>query len=622
MGGRFEILWLFLSFAAASILLFASVLGFLNFSAAAYFAAKTGESPDTLFLTSIAPAILCAIIAIFSLFDFPKKLFVLIGYYSGLERIARTEMVWRDKLPGAKWFWMIAPIGELADSLNFQKRYEEAEKYYFQVAEYSKISGLWASILVGASLENYADRLAKTGRLIDYAEWKGRFRGATTSRRILIVLWLSLTVLACQTALKFTGQNVQTIATSCSYLGRYELSDSILESGLDWLKRFNPGAKEDIASLRVKLAQNNVRWGRLAEAEKIYLEIFPLDKILSAKLDSEISGEPGVLGLLEELGGLYLRKGNTEKAEAIFKKVIQLRPLPSTRLALSDFYATDGRFDLCKEQLDLAMKSVQNLTDIEEKNRLELAIMVRYGRLQLCQHNGLAAETEFNKGLKAMATAKGRVEDFKITFLIGLMEAAHQQNDASKESNFRSDVMKEVEKAQKDLPPLRASAVCHQAADALERCGQIQYADQLLLAGTDLIEKATSSKNPALSAYYVQRGEMALLQNNPDNAARMAEKSMELINSRGMSAEHPTYLDVMSLMGKDAVKLNMDKQALSFFTDVSRVIEKNKIERIDPKIQDALHQYLDLLVKYKNESRASKVRDLLARTKTKQSGYN
>lgn len=622
MGGRFQILWLFFSFAAVSILLFASVLGFLNFSLAAYFAARTGESPDNLFLTSIGPAILCAIVTLIALFDFPKKLFVLIGYYSGLERIARAEMAWRDKLPGAKWFWMIAPLGELADSLSLQKRYEEAEKYYFQVAEYSKISGFWASILVGPSLENYAERLAQTGRLMDYADWKGRFRGATTSRRILIVLWLSLTVLACQTALKFTGQNLQTIATSSSYLGRYELSDSILESGLDWLNKFNPGAKEDIASLRIKLAQNNVRWGRLAEAEKIYLEIFPLDKILHGELDSEISNEPGVLSLLEELGGLYLRRGNTQKAEAIFKKVLQLRPLPSTRLVLSDFYATDGRFDLSKEQLDLAMKSVQGLTDIEEKNRLELAISVRYGRLELCKQDGSLAETLFNKGLSSMSTAKGRVDDFRITFLIGLMEAAHLQKDEKKETNFRSDVMKEVEKAQKDLPPLRASAICHQAADALERCGQIQYADQLLLAGTFLIEKATNSKNPALSAYYVKRGELALAQNNVDDAARLAEKSMDLINSRGMSAEHPTYLDAMSLMGKDAAKLNMDKQALFFLSDVSRVIEKNEMERVEPRVHDALHQYLDLLVKHKNERRAAQIRDLLAKTKTKQSGYN
>ncbi len=53
----------------------------------------------------------------------------------------------------------------------------------------------------------------RRGAYIDYADWKGVFRGATVSRRIIIVLWLTLTVLAGQMALGHSAQNIPIVAS-------------------------------------------------------------------------------------------------------------------------------------------------------------------------------------------------------------------------------------------------------------------------------------------------------------------------------------------------------------------------------------------------------------------------
>lgn len=622
MRGTYQTIWRFFSFASAMILFAASLLFFINFAVGGYFASRMGADLNDLLFYSVYPAILSAIVLVLTAVDLPGKLFLLVGYYSMLERMARFDLSWREKLSGPKWFLVMGPTGKLADALLLQGKTEEAEKNYYQVAEYSKKAGLWATFLVGPSLENYAERLASTGRLLDYADWKGRFRGATVSRRIIIVLWLAMTVLAGQMALKYTAQNVPTIASYLSYLGRYELADSLLSAGLQCLRKFNPQAKTEENGFKVKMAQNDVRWGRLSDAEQLYLEVLPLNDILAGKHDAELRDEMGALGMLQELAALKMRQGQPDAARNILDKLWKLYPSPSLLITLSDLYLEEGQLKEAEETIARANAAVAKIADPDNKNLIRLSATIRLGRLRMIERNATAAQAEFNTGLTRVNQVKGKLEAFRLPFLVGLMEAAHMEGDAKKEANCRTAVLEETLKLEKGKSPLEASVSCHQAAEAMVRCGQYPYADQLLIDGMEMIEKATSPTNPAIASYYVRRGEIALEQGNVDAAAHLCQKAVNLINKKTLSSEHPAVLDAAVLAGRDANKLNMEEEAASFFTEVMRIIEKNGLQRIDAKVADALKQYEDMLLKHGNKTRAAEVQALLARTKVKQSGYN
>ncbi|MCC7527720.1 MAG: tetratricopeptide repeat protein [Candidatus Melainabacteria bacterium] len=622
MRGTYQTIWRFFSFASAVILFAASLLFFINFSVGGYFASRMGADLNDLLFYSVYPAILSAIVLVLTAVDLPGKLFLLVGYYSMLERMARFDLCSREKLPGPRWFIVMGPMGGLADALLLQGKTEEAEKTYYQVAEYSKKAGLWATFLVGPSLENYAERLAATGRLLDYADWKGRFRGATVSRRIIIVLWLTMTVLAGQMALKYTAQNVPTIASYLSYLGRYELADSLLSAGLQCLRKFNPEAKTEENGFKVKMAQNDVRWGRLSDAEQLYLEVLPLRDILAGKHDAQIRDEMGALGMLQELAALKMRQGQPDAARKILDKLWKLYPSASLLITLTDLYLEEGQLKEAEETISRANAAVAKIVDPDNKDLIRLSATIRLGRLRMIEKNAAAAQAEFNTGLKRVNEAKGKLEVFRLPFLLGLMEAAHLEGDAKKEANCRTAVLEETLKLAKAKSPLEASVSCHQAAEAMARCGQYPYADQLLIDGMEMIEKATSPTNPAIASYYVRRGEIALAQGNVDAAAHLCQKAVNLINKKTLSSEHPAVLDAAVLAGRDANKLKMEEEAASFFTEVMRIIEKNGLQRIDAKVADALKQYEDMLLRHGNKTRAGEVQALLARTKVKQSGYN
>ncbi len=622
MRGTYQTIWRFFSFASAVILFAASLLFFINFAVGGYFASRMGADLNDLLFYSVYPAILSAIVLVLTAVDLPGKLFLLVGYYSMLERMARFDLSWREKLPGPKWLLVMGPMGKLADALLLQGKTEEAEKTYYQVAEFSKKAGLWATFLVGPSLENYAERLASTGRLLDYADWKGRFRGATVSRRIIIVLWLTMTVLAGQMALKYTAQNVPTIASYLSYLGRYELADSLLLAGLQCLRKFNPQAKTEENGFKIKMAQNDVRWGRLSDAEQLYLEVLPLNDILAGKHDAQIRDEMGALGMLQELAALKMRQGQPDAARKILDKLWKLYPSASLLITLTDLYLEEGQLKEAEETIARANAAVAKIADPDNKDLIRLSATIRLGRLRMIEKNAASAQTEFNTGLTRVNEVKGKLEAFRLPFLIGLMEAAHLEGDAKKEANCRTAVLEETLKLEKVKSPLEASVSCHQAAEAMARCQQYPYADQLLIDGMEMIEKATSPTNPAIASYYVRRGEIALAQGNVDAAAHLCQKAVNLINKKTLSSEHPAVLDAAVLAGRDANKLKMEEEAASFFTEVMRIIEKNGLQRIDAKVADALKQYEDMLLKHGNKTRAGEVQALLARTKVKQSGYN
>lgn len=622
MGGRFQLIWHFFSFAAAAILCGASFLFLVNFIASGYFASKMGEPLNNLLLYSIYPALLSALVLAVTALSLPRKLFVLIGYYSMLERMARFEIAWRENAHGPKWFWVMGAKGQLADALLMQGKTEEAEKVYYDVAELSKKAGLWASFLVGPSLENYAERLASTGRLLDYGEWKGRFRGATTSRRIIIVLWLAMTVLAGQMALKYTSQNIPNIASSLSYFSRFELADSLLSAGLKCMEEFNPNAKVDQNAFKLKMAQNNVRWGRLADAEELYLQVLPLDEILAGKHDAEIRDEMSVIGLLQELAALKVRRGRPDEALKIFEKLYKIYPSPSLLISISDLYVEEGRLKDAEDTLAKAEKSVAKISDPDSKFLIQMSTLIRMGRLRLAQKNAADAEVQFNTALTKVNEQKGKLDSFKLPILLGLMEAAYMASDAKKKELWRNSVLEETMLLEKKLPPLDASVSCHLAAEAMARCEQYPIADQLLIDAMTFIEKATSPTNPALAGYLVRRGEIALAQGRVDSAAHLCDKAMKLINKRTLSTEHPAVLDASALAGKDALKLKMTDEAASFFAEVMAVVEKNELQRIDAKIADALKLYENMLLSHGNKERAMQVQALLSRTKVRQSGYN
>lgn len=622
MGGQFQLVWRFFDFASGAILFAASGLFLANFLVASYFASKIGTDLNDLLFYAVYPAILSGIVFFLSAITLPRKLFVLIGYYTGLERMAKFDLAWRDKLPGPKWFYMMGPLGQLSDAQLLLGKTEEAEKNYYQVAEYSKISGLWASFLVGPSLENYAERLASTGRLLDYADWKGRFRGATISRRIIIVLWLALTVLAGQMALRYTVQNIPNIASSLSYLGRYELADSVLSSGLRMVMKFSPGSRADINAFRIKMAQNDVRWGRLAEAEQEYRAVLPLDDILAGKLDAELGDQVGALSILQELAVLDLRRGRMQEARTIMEKLLKLNPSPGLLLPMADLLVEEGKPDEAEKTLHKAEEKIEKVADVDAKTQLQVAAKIRKGRIKLLAKDGAAAQSEFSGALSQVEQSKGKLNDFKLAALLGLMEASHWRADPQKETDARVAVLDEINRIDKEVVALKASVGCYQVAESLIRCGRFADADQILLVGMDLIDSATSDTNPALASYYVRRGEIAFAQGNVDAAAKYCEKALSLINKRSLSSEHPAVLDLTALMGKDALKLKMDDEAASFFGETVRIVEKNGLQRFDAKIADALNLYKELLLKHGNKDRADEVDALLARTKVRQSGYN
>src|SRR5688572_26902666 len=138
MRGPYQIIWRFCSFASTAILFAASLLFFINFAVGGYFASKMGSELNDLLFYSIYPGILSFVVLVLTAVDLPGKLFLLVGYYSMLERMARFDLSWREKLPGPKWFLVMGPLGRLADALLLQGKTEEAEKNYYQVAEYSK----------------------------------------------------------------------------------------------------------------------------------------------------------------------------------------------------------------------------------------------------------------------------------------------------------------------------------------------------------------------------------------------------------------------------------------------------------------------------------------------------
>lgn len=622
MGGRFQLIWHFFTFAAAVILCFASFVFLVNFIAGGYFASKMGDSLSNLLLYSIYPAILSALILVLTALDLPRKLFMLIGYYAMLERMARFDIALREKARGPEWFWVMGAKGQLADALLLQGKTDEAEKVYYDVAELSKKAGLWASFLVGPSLENYAERLANTGRLLDYGEWKGRFRGATMSRRFIILLWLTFTVLAGQMALKYTAQNIPNIASSLSYLSRYELADSLLSAGLQCLQKFNPSGKVEQNAFKIKMAQNDVRWGRLADAEELYLEVLPLDEILAGKHDAEIRDEMSAIALLQELAALKMRRGRPEDALRILDKLYKIYPSPSLLISLSDLYVEEGRFKEAEDTLAKAEKSIPKISDADSKLLIQMSTLIRTGRLRLLQKNAIAAQAQFNTAYSQVKEQKGKLDAFKLPILLGLMEAAHLEGDAKKEDSLRTSALEETMLIEKNMPPLDASVSCHLAAEAMVRCGKYPFADQLLIDAMSLIENATSSTNPALAGYYVRRGEIALEQGNVDSAAHLCDKAIKLIDKRNLSSEHPAVLDSTALAGMDAVKLKLTDEAASFFAEVMSVVEKNELQRIDAKIAAALKQYEEMLLAHGNKDRAMQVQALLARTKVRQSGYN
>lgn len=622
MHAIYQLIWRFFSFAAAAILFAASLMFFVDFAVGGYFASKMGAEQNDLLLYAVCPAFLSAFVCIVSAWSLPGKLFELIGYYSILERMARFELSWRQKLPGPKWQTVMGPTGKLADALLWQGKTEEAEKTYYEVAEYSKTAGLWASFIVGPSLENYAERLASTGRLLDYADWKGRFRGATVSRRIIILLWLAMCVLAGQQALRYTSQSVPTIASYLSYLGRYELADSLLTSGEEILHKFAPNARAESNGFKIKMAQNNVRWGRLADGEQLYYAVMPVREILEGKHDAEIRDDVSAIGMMQELASLKMRRGRPDEARQILDKLYKLYPSASLLISLSDLYLEEGQLKEAEEQLDKARKSLAKIPDEDNKNFISLSTTLRMGRMRLMQKNGGAAETEFNTGLMTINGAKGKVDSFRLPYLIGLMEAAHMQSDTKKEENYRKAVLEETLKLQSSKTPLDASVSCHQAAEAMERCGQFAIADQLIVDGMEKIEKATSATNPAMASYYVKRGELALAQGHLDAAAHLCQKAVKLINQKALSSEHPAVLDAEVLAGTAALKLKMNDEAASFLWEVKRIVEKNGLQRIDAKVAEALRQYKSLLDEHGNKARADEVQSLLDATKVKQNSYN
>ncbi len=135
----------------------------------------------------------------------------------------------------------------------------------------------------------------------------------------------------------------------------------------------------------------------------------------------------GALGMLQEFAALKMRQGQPDVALKILNKLYELYPSPSLLIALVDLYLEEGRFKDAAETLEKANKSIAKITDANNKDLIRLSTITRLGRLHLMEKNASAAQAELNTGLARVNEAQGKLEAFRLPFLVGLMEAAHME---------------------------------------------------------------------------------------------------------------------------------------------------------------------------------------------------
>ncbi|HEY9785541.1 MAG TPA: hypothetical protein V6D17_09085 [Candidatus Obscuribacterales bacterium] len=592
MGVSLRVLWFFIDFAATGILLFASFTFLLDFVVGGYFAHKVGQGGDDFLFFYVYPGILSAIVFLWMLYELPSKLLLCISYYSLAEKLYRAELSLLKRLPGPKWFWTMGTMGRLGDVQSLQGKIDEANQTYFMVAEYSRQAGLFASMSVGSSLENYADQLAKGDRLLDYAEWKGRFRGANISRRIVTVLWLSLAVIAAQVAMRLTNDQIPTIASSLSYLGRYELADSLLRGALS---RYGKDATPESVALLIQMADNNQRWGRLEEAELIYRKLLPIDDILAGKLDKTLESQPGMIVGLRDYASLKMRRGDFDIAEAAYGKIFKTTQRTYDRLALVDLLIEKGDLAAAKSELEDALAACKKMADRNAADKLRLnalsklgAVNVRLGRIDEAQGN-------YTEMLTVARTLKPPSTDGTLTAMIGQMETHYMLRDRAAAKQFQDEAMNIASKPASNEQPLVSAARFHQIAESLKRLGEFAGADENYMRAMRIIKQSTSANNPALVGYLINRGDIALKQDKLSEADAFYSQAAQIASKSALGSGHPATLRLLVRQAELKMRQKDFDKAAQELIKALALIENQKLRRIPEDLLTSMKNCADQL---------------------------
>lgn len=585
-----RVIWFFLELAATAILLVAAVVFFLNLLVGSYFASRAGQGGEDFLFFYIYPLIISAVIGLWMLLQLPSRLLLCIGFYAAAERLYRKELAFLDRLPGPKWLWTMGTMGKLADVLAIEGKDREADEFYARVGLLSKEAGLFSSLVVGSSLENYAERLARADKLIDYAEWKGKFRGATIARRILTALWVALTVVAAQLSFKYMQYELPILASNLSYLGRYELADSLL-SAQEELLVDNPQANaKELSALKVRMAENDIRWGRLAEAEDIYKKLLPLGEIESGKLDAFFQSQPVALQGLRDYAFLELRRGKLVEAERLYRKILALGDRITDRLALADCLFEAGKVDEARKEYQQAMDTCSKLNDREAAYPLMISAQTKLGRLALRTGDLAAAERHFADALTQAESNKKIAVDQLLTAVLDNMEVAFKKGDAVKGNEFKTRAL-ELVGGTGPINSLATASRLHQVAVSLKNAGRTDGLDELLTRISDSVSRLTDSANPALTSYLLDRAEVAIAEKKFAEAENLATRAVAELVDRGLGSEYPSVLRGYVRLGESQFEQNKKDEANQNFQRALNIIQSRQNSRIPEEFEAALKRY-------------------------------
>ena len=74
------------------------------------------------------------------------------------------------------------------------------------------------------------------------------------------------------------------------------------------------------------------------------------------EIQEALKVEPTASGAFVSLGGIYMRTGEAKEAEAAFRRALELKPSPETRLALANFLWSSARYAEAEQELKEALK--------------------------------------------------------------------------------------------------------------------------------------------------------------------------------------------------------------------------------------------------------------------------
>lgn len=530
--------------AAATILWFSAIALTAMLAIGGILSSKTGQSTDDLlFFYALPVALSLAVVLVLSA-GLPQKFFLFIGTYSLAERTYRSWLKVLEKMPGPKWFWTLGVKGALADSIALQNRNEDAENVYKELGDLSQDAGPAAPLLAGASLENYADRLARQNRMLDYAEWKGKFRGANIARRVMSILWLILVVIVAQQVLAFITFHLPISASTLGYLGDYRNADALLRFSRQ-LDDIRGGANYEFISER--LAQNSARWGNLDDARLDY------DRLLAGYGWNDRDGLPQSWQNLLRQGDSRL-KDISKGALSLYVRLKEAGK--SLKLAEQLYVPEDPKIEASSaiRYADVLIGINQSRQAVDYLSRVSLLpqmkgdtpqtmLSLARGTAQMAAKNYDEAEKDFRRAL-ALAEAKGTAEQPArlVGALIGLAEVLGKKGRSAEAGKLLARARSTISGAQSGSGSIAVAADLVEIGRIYKECRLYSEAQQSTEAALKMVEEKTLPSNPALASLRLSLGEIELERGNNEAALADFEMARKLIEKNDLPADHPAVV--------------------------------------------------------------------------------